>query len=103
MNLKGRHFLTLKDFTEDEILYLLDLSAELKAKKEEASAIIKQYVEDFGYSRIIQNGDVKHQVIYTRGCTKFTFNTNKFLKEHPEFDVPEYYEKTKVKSSISFK
>ena len=33
MNLKGRHFLTLKDFTPEEITYLLDLSAELKAKK----------------------------------------------------------------------
>ena len=33
MNLKGRNFLTLKDFTQEEILYLLDLSAELKAKK----------------------------------------------------------------------
>ena len=25
MNLKGRNFLTLKDFTPEEILYLLDL------------------------------------------------------------------------------
>ncbi len=33
MNLKGRHFLTLKDFKPDEIEYLLQLSAELKAKK----------------------------------------------------------------------
>ncbi len=33
MNLKGRNFLTLKDFTPEEIEYLLDLSAELKDKK----------------------------------------------------------------------
>jgi ornithine carbamoyltransferase len=33
VNLKGRSFLTLKDFTTEEIRYLLDLSAELKAKK----------------------------------------------------------------------
>ena len=33
MNLKGRNFLTLKDFTPEEIIYLLELSAELKAKK----------------------------------------------------------------------
>ena len=33
MNLKGRNFLTLKDCTKEEILYLLDLSAELKDKK----------------------------------------------------------------------
>lgn len=33
MDLKGRNFLTLKDFTPEEIAYLLDLSAELKEKK----------------------------------------------------------------------
>lgn len=35
MNLKGRSFLTLKDFTPDEILYLVDLAADLKAKKKQ--------------------------------------------------------------------
>jgi len=35
MDLKGRHFLTLKDYTPEEITYLLDLSAELKRKKKE--------------------------------------------------------------------
>ena len=33
MDLKGRDFLTLKDFIPEEIAYLLDLSAELKEKK----------------------------------------------------------------------
>ena len=33
MNLKGRDFLKLLDFTSEEILYLLDLAAELKDKK----------------------------------------------------------------------
>ena len=33
MNLKGRNFLTLKDFTPEEITYMIDLAAELKAKK----------------------------------------------------------------------
>ncbi len=33
MNLKGRHFLKLLDFTPEEIGYLIDLAAELKAKK----------------------------------------------------------------------
>ena len=33
MNIKGRSFLTLKDFTTEEVLYLLELSASLKAKK----------------------------------------------------------------------
>lgn len=33
MDLKGRSFLTLKDFTPEEITYLIDLAADLKAKK----------------------------------------------------------------------
>ncbi len=33
LNFKGRNFLTLKDFTPEEITYLLDLAAELKAEK----------------------------------------------------------------------
>ena len=33
MNLKGRNFLTLKDYTKEEIRYLLDLAHDLKAKK----------------------------------------------------------------------
>lgn len=33
VNLKRRHLLTLKDFTKEEILFLLDLSAELKKAK----------------------------------------------------------------------
>ena len=32
-NLKGRNFLTLKDYTKEEINYLLDLSEDLKVKK----------------------------------------------------------------------
>ena len=35
MNLKGRNFLKLLDFTPDEIQSLLDLAAELKAKKKQ--------------------------------------------------------------------
>ena len=33
IDLKGRDFLTLKDFTPEEIIYLLDLAASLKEKK----------------------------------------------------------------------
>lgn len=35
MNLKGRSFLTLKDFTPEEIMYLVDLAADLKEKKKQ--------------------------------------------------------------------
>ena len=33
VNLKGRNFLTLKDFTPEEIIYLIDLAADFKKKK----------------------------------------------------------------------
>lgn len=38
MNLKGRHFLTLKEYTPEEINDLIDLAAELKAKKKKGIA-----------------------------------------------------------------
>ena len=41
MNLKGRNFLTLKDFTKEEILYLLDLAADFKEKKKNGILVDK--------------------------------------------------------------
>ena len=38
MNLTGRNFLKLLDYTPDEIRYLIDLSADLKAKKKSGVA-----------------------------------------------------------------
>ena len=35
MNLKGRNFLKLMDFTPEEITYMIDLAADLKAKKKQ--------------------------------------------------------------------
>lgn len=35
MNLKGRNFITLKDYSPEEIAYLLDLAADLKSKKKQ--------------------------------------------------------------------
>ena len=38
MDLKGRNFLTLKDYTPDEIRYLITLAADYKQKKKEGTA-----------------------------------------------------------------
>ena len=43
MNLKGRNFLTLKDFTPEEILYMVDLAAELKDKKKKGILTTDMY------------------------------------------------------------
>ena len=39
MNLQGRDFLTLKDFTPDEITYLIDTAADYKDKKKKGIAV----------------------------------------------------------------
>ena len=77
--------------------------AELEIAEKEASAEVKEYLEDFGFTGIVAKGEVKHQVIYKRGGTSFSFDSAKFLQEHPEFDKPEYYKKTTTKSSVTFK
>lgn len=77
--------------------------AELKVLKEGAQAVLKEYLEDFGLTGIVANGEIKHQIIYSAGGTKLSFDSEKFLREHPEFDLPEYYKKTKTKSSVTFK
>lgn len=38
VNLQGKHFLKLLDYTPEEILYLIDLSADLKSKKKNGTA-----------------------------------------------------------------
>lgn len=37
MNLTGRHFLKLMDYTPEEILYLIDLAFRLKQEKKQES------------------------------------------------------------------
>ena len=45
MQLKGRNFLKLMDYTPEEITYLIDLSQELKEKKKKG--IRQEYSADF--------------------------------------------------------
>lgn len=77
--------------------------SELENAEKEVIAIIKEYLEDFSFTGIVAQGDVKHQAIYKHGGTSFSFDSAKFLAEHPEFDRPEYYKKTTTKSSVTFK
>ena len=60
MNLKGRNFLTLKDFTPDEIRYLIDLAADLKAKKKagEFMSITKEKILRLFLKKQVQEPDV---------------------------------------------
>ena len=44
MDLYGRNFLTLLDYTPEEITYLLDLSSELKDKKKKGEVTVSYYI-----------------------------------------------------------
>ena len=58
INLKGRNFLTLKDFTPSEIEYLLDLRAELKAKKKKG-VLMTSILQGKNIALIFEKGSTK--------------------------------------------
>ena len=72
----------------------------LADRKDEATRIIKEYIEGFGYTGIVS---AEHTVTYTRASVAQSFDAKKFLQEHPEFDKPEFYKQIKRGASISFK
>ena len=79
--------------------------ATLKADKEQASKVVKEYMEAFGLSGIVSdNGEKKVQIIYLQGSITRTFDSVAFLKEHPEYnDDPRYWKQTKRAASIALK
>lgn len=60
MNLTGRDFLTLKDFTPEEILYLIDLSAKLKDMKKKG--IVEQPLRGKNVALILKRQVQEHAV-----------------------------------------
>lgn len=79
------------------------LEAELKARKDAAAGMLKQYLEDWGFTGILADGS-KHQVIYTKGGVSKTFDAAAFLKDHPEYhEHPEYWKTSNRASSVTFK
>lgn len=66
MNLKGRSFLTLKDFTSEEIAYLLDLAAELKAKKKRG--ITGNSLKGKNIALIFEKPSTRTRCSFTIGC-----------------------------------
>lgn len=66
MNLKGRSFLTLKDFTPDEILHLLDLAADLKAKKKKG--ITGQSLKGKNIALIFEKPSTRTRCSFTVAC-----------------------------------
>ncbi|MDE7298416.1 MAG: ornithine carbamoyltransferase [Lachnospiraceae bacterium] len=66
MNLKGRSFLTLKDFTPEEIGGLLDLAAELKAKKKKG--ITGNSLKGKNIALIFEKPSTRTRSSFTIGC-----------------------------------
>ena len=66
MDLKGRSLLTLKDFTPEEIEYLLELAAELKAKKKQG--ITGNSLKGKNIALIFEKPSTRTRCAFTVGC-----------------------------------
>lgn len=66
MDLKGRNFLTLKDFTPDEIGYFLDLAAKLKADKKKG--ITGNSLKGKNIALIFEKPSTRTRCSFTIGC-----------------------------------
>lgn len=66
MTLKGRSFLTLKDFTSEEIDYLLELAAKLKADKKKG--ITGNSLKGKNIALIFEKPSTRTRCAFTIGC-----------------------------------
>jgi ornithine carbamoyltransferase len=66
MNLKGRSLLTLKDFTPEEIEYLIDLAAELKENKKKG--ITGNSLKGKNIAMIFEKPSTRTRCAFTVGC-----------------------------------
>ncbi|WP_376766362.1 ornithine carbamoyltransferase [Thermoactinomyces mirandus] len=73
--LAGRSLLTLRDFTEDEINYLIDLAAELKTKKK--NGVPHRYLERQNIALIFEKPSTRTRCAFTVACID--------LGAHPEY------------------
>lgn len=66
INLKGRHLLTLKDFTKEEIIYLLDLAEDLKKKKK--AGIFEKNMLNKNIALIFEKPSTRTRCSFTVAC-----------------------------------
>jgi ornithine carbamoyltransferase len=78
VNLRGRNFITLKDFTPDEIKYMLQLSSDLKAKKR--AGIRGNLLEGKNVVLLFEKTSTRTRCAFEVGCfdegANVTFLTN---------------------------
>ena len=102
MNVADAAELVQKAFVEMQAVKAEE--AALKARKDRAAATLKEWCEAFALTGLYNVGEEKHQIIYTRATVGKTFDSAKFLAEHPEYkDVPEYWKETSRAASVTFK
>ncbi len=66
MDFKGRNFLTLLDFSEEEILYLIDLSARLKTEKQEG--VTHRHLQDKNVCLLFQKDSTRTRCAFESGA-----------------------------------
>lgn len=66
VNLKGRSLLTLKDYTKEEIEYLIDLAIDLKEKKKKG--IFEGHLEHKNVALIFEKPSTRTRCSFTIGC-----------------------------------
>ena len=66
MNLQGRHLLTLKDYSKEEIEYLLNLSEDLKDKKKRG--ILGESLKGKNIALIFEKPSTRTRCAFTIGC-----------------------------------
>lgn len=66
MDLKGRSFLTLKDYTKEEITYLLDLAASLKEKKKKG--IVGRSLAGKNIALLFEKPSTRTRCAFTVAC-----------------------------------
>ncbi|MEH6889636.1 ornithine carbamoyltransferase [Bacillus sp. JJ864] len=91
-NLKGRSFLAEKDFTEEELLYLLDLAAELKEKKK--NGIPHHYLEDKNVALLFEKTSTRTRCAFTVACTDLGANPEYLGKNDIQLGKKESVEDT---------
>ncbi|MBO2532284.1 MAG: ornithine carbamoyltransferase [Thermoactinomycetaceae bacterium] len=75
INLKGRHFLKLEDFTPQEISYLLDLSQQLKAQK--YAGVLPKLLEGKNIALLFEKPSTRTRCAFVVACVD--------LGAHPEY------------------
>jgi len=66
MNLKGRHLLTLKDYTKEEIMFLLDFANSVKAEKK--AGIFKKRLENKNIALIFEKPSTRTRCAFAVAC-----------------------------------